>query len=274
MPCTFIKKEAPTLFDLLTDIFSYKLKMSEIGITDLFIYKLVAYCKTHSLSNVTIFHAKQESVYGADIDLFVEQSSGKYLWFSLQAKVMNHKGVYRDLRIKKKSPQQWEKLKDNETKHGCKAFYLFYNGDYTVSPGLPAPALSDCQGLPTTKEYGYGIVERQYIDSHFTAGAARAAFTDFYPYRMDTLKRLLCCDFDNGSGALNEFDLLEIHTAAPYFQLYPIIDHLDSGIFANIDVGTFASRRIIISKAISDTYNMALEKDLLVLRPYKLEDFL
>jgi len=200
MPCAFIDKEAPELFDLLTAIFGYRLKLAEIGITDLFVYKLVDYCTARGLTNVFVYHAKQEAVYGADLDLFVQQATGKYLWFALQAKVMNFMGVYKDLRIRKKNPQQWEKLKDNEAKHRNKAFYLFYNGDYPSPSRLPAPVGTDCRGVPALKDYGYGIVERLHIETHFSGGASRAKFTDFYPYKMDALRKLICCDFDDPGG--------------------------------------------------------------------------
>ncbi len=269
MPCTFIKSEAPELFDLLTNVFKYKLKLAEIGITDLLIYKLTEYCDVNHLSNVAIYHAKQESVYGADIDLFVEQTTGKFIWFALQAKVMNHQGVYKDLRIKKKSPQQWEKLKHNEATHGAKAYYLFYNGDYT-SFGLPTPTRSDCQGVPGISDYGYGIVERRHIEAHFSGGALKAKLTDFYPHDMDALRKLLCCDYDDPMG-LTEYAYADIHTAAPYVQIYPREVNPDTGIRANPDVSAFAPFRIVVSKplAADDPYDISLHRPMRVLEPLK-----
>ncbi len=249
MPCTFIKHEAPDLFKLLTSIFKYNLKLAETGITDLLIFKLTEYCDVNSCSNVEIYHAKQEFVYGADIDLFVEQPGGKFIWFALQAKVMNYKGVYKDLRIKKKSPQQWEKLLHNETTHGSKAYYLFYNGEYTS--GLAMPIRSDCQGIPTLPEYGYGIVERQVIDTHFKAGATRATFNDFYPKDMDSLRKLLCCDHD--TNGLNLYSYSDIHKGVPYFQVYPVSGNTIGEVSnrenpGSADVGASAPYRIIIRK--------------------------
>ncbi len=271
MPCTFIKTEAPELYNLLTKIFQYQLKMAEIGLTDLFIYKLTEYCDVNSLKNIAIYHAKQESVYGADIDLFVEQDPGIYFWFALQAKVMNKQGLYKDLRIKKKSPQQWEKLKDNETKHGSKAFYLFYNGDYKKT-GLPTPTRSDCQGTPALQDYGYGIVERQCIAAHFVGGAARAKFTDFYPKDMDSLRKLLCCKVDDTTGLL-QYTVADIHTAAPYVQIYPVPDNPDTGIRANIDAGALAPARIVISRPFRPDpyYDMQLQEPVAILKPLRLK---
>lgn len=165
---------------------------------------------------------------------------------------MNQRGKYKDLRIKRRTPQQWEKLKDHEKKHGCKAFYLLYNGNYT-SPTLTSfPSLSslenhECATTPLIEEYGLGIVKRSAIDHHFTSGNTSASFTDFYSKQMNTLKKLVCCDFDTSVESMTEYEETEIHTAAPYQRIWST----DSSVveIKNKAVEYYAPFRIIISQS-------------------------
>jgi len=71
---------------------------------------------------------------------------------------------------------------------------------------------------------------------------------------------------------LREYDFSEIHTAAPYNQIYPAVDHPDTGVFGDVDLGAFASRRIVISKAVKENYTMALERDLYVGGPIRYKE--
>ena len=90
-----------SLWDYLSDVFSFSSKASELGVTDDLIYRIVRFysgrpagCEVYAFNEDV-----NEFVRGADIDLFIEDNgSGRYFHFMLQAKIMNYTGRYRILK--------------------------------------------------------------------------------------------------------------------------------------------------------------------------------
>ncbi len=78
--CNFIDNESKFIFTLLTDVFKYNLTYSEIGLTDLLIYKLTNSINDNSLKNIDIFKLPSniKSVFGNDIDIFIQNSYNTY----------------------------------------------------------------------------------------------------------------------------------------------------------------------------------------------------
>jgi hypothetical protein len=99
--CNNIRQFSSGVYHFLTDVFKYRLTFSEIGITDHLVLDLVRYSKITGQNNVEIFKVPWtvESVYGNDIDLFIQNTSGAYNWYALQAKVMSFNGAFKDLKI-------------------------------------------------------------------------------------------------------------------------------------------------------------------------------
>jgi len=118
------------MWQYLSNVFSYNLKGSELGITNDLIFKIVNFYGGRN-SNCEVY-AFNDQVYenkrGADIDLFIEDNkTGNYYFYMLQSKIMNHRGKY--LEIKPWSPRaQYYKLIRNAKIENALPLYLFYNG--------------------------------------------------------------------------------------------------------------------------------------------------
>jgi hypothetical protein len=205
------------VFDYLTDVFSLRLKMSELGITDLFVFHLTDFSVRYSVNNVSIYTTgwQVESKYGNDLDVFVQRSDGKYTWFALQAKVMSYNGAYKDIKAKP-VPNQWNLLKHHESIFNSKSFYLLYNGR-PFRPTNATPSRPDCLNIPPLEEYGLGIVEPDLIGTVALSRApsGQVYFTDFFPDNMDSIRKLICC-IDQFSDNIYGYDRAAIQTGPPY----------------------------------------------------------
>ncbi|MBL0049673.1 MAG: hypothetical protein IPP32_16440 [Bacteroidetes bacterium] len=69
-----------------------------------------------------------ESIRGADIDLFIEDNgTGRYHFFMLQAKIMNYEGKYKDIKNWSVNAQFYKLLRASNSE-GAFPLYLLYNG--------------------------------------------------------------------------------------------------------------------------------------------------
>lgn len=217
--CNHVNFFSQDVYLYLSRIFKYRLKMSEVGLTDHFVFAIVDFCKTQGISNAQIYTTgwKIESKYGNDIDLFVQRADGKYNRFALQAKVMSFNGAYDDLKLKA-APNQWDKLLDHERLFKSKSFYLFYNGKSNIRPVTATPTRSDCLGIPTIQELGLGIVETSIVKKEregLTAPTGKLYMRHFFPNHMDAIRKLFCCE-GGGYDNLEGYDYDEIYVGAPY----------------------------------------------------------
>lgn len=205
----------------LSRVFTYRLGIAEIGITEIFLFEIVDYCHNHTLHNIKIYKTnwKVESKYGNDIDLFVQRTDGKYNRFALQAKVMSFNGAYKDLKLKR-VPNQWDKLLTHESKFDSKSFYLFYNGQAIIRPITTAPTKSDCLGIPTIQELGLGIVETcevKKIREGLPHPTGQVYMRHFFPANMDSIRKLFCCEGGGyNSNNLKGYEYKDIYIGAPY----------------------------------------------------------
>lgn len=219
--CDHTRVFSARTYEYLSQVFAYRLGMSEIGITDIFTFQLVNYYNNNGKNSVRIYKTnwKQESKYGNDIDLFVQRADGKYNRFALQAKVMSFNGAYKDLKLKP-TPNQWDKLLDHENKFKSKSFYLFYNGQSTIKPIRIVPNRTDCLGIPPIQELGLGIVETinvKNIRETLPNPTGQIYMRHFFPAHMDSIRKLFCCDGGNFNiDELKGYDFKEIYTGAPY----------------------------------------------------------
>lgn len=128
--CNFIQFYESIIWHYLTDVFSYKLKGSELGITNDLIYRIVKFYNGRPLNcEVFAFNEKvNEKVRGADIDLFIEiNNSGNYYHFMLQAKIMNYTGRYYDIE-NWSIDSQYDRLIYHANIEKAFPLYLLYNG--------------------------------------------------------------------------------------------------------------------------------------------------
>lgn len=221
--CDFIRTFSISTYKQLSRFYSYRLGMSEIGITDMFILELIDFVNIQNLNRtVEIYKTtwKKESKYGNDIDLFIECENGQYAWYALQAKVMSYNGAYQDLKIKK-GIQQWHKLLDHETKYSSKSYYLFYNGKSNIKPFTGTITKSDCIGFPDIDELGLGLVETGIVQRVVTGNkypTGQIYMRHFVPDKMDSLRKLFCCP--NQCDTLNKlYEYEDIYKGAPYEKI-------------------------------------------------------
>lgn len=209
----YIRNYSTHIFRYLSRVFSFKLAIDERGINDALIFSLTEFCYRQGYSDILIYKSKapkKEVEFGHDFDLYVECCSSKYMYFAIQAKVLNYEGVYGSF---DKSKQQWEKLKEHEKEFKSKAFYMFYNGQF-IGNKIPNPTKSDCLGIPNVLEYGIGIVDNDVI-SKIVPSKSKVKFDDFYPDNMDTFRKLLMCPCYS-LDVKHLFSIEEIEIREPY----------------------------------------------------------
>lgn len=112
-----------------TDVFRYNLKVSEVGITNHLIYHITShYGGTGQAYEAWALHSQHENTIGADIEIFVERSDGRYFHYLIQAKVMSSNGRYDH--INHWSPNsQIERLIISARRKYAHPLYLLYNGN-------------------------------------------------------------------------------------------------------------------------------------------------
>ncbi|MCG3165044.1 MAG: hypothetical protein POELPBGB_00804 [Bacteroidia bacterium] len=217
--CNEVTNFSERVYHYLSRVFSYRLRLAEVGITDIFIFEVADYCNNHGLINVKMYGTtwKIETKYGNDIDLFIQRADGKYNRFALQAKSMFYNGAYRDLKLRR-APNQWDKLLDHEADFNSKSFYLFYNGTPNFRPIRTAPTRTDCIGTPTIQQLGLGIVETRIVKrirETVLTPHGQAYMRHFFPDHMDSIRKLFCCE-GGGYSDLKGYDYKDIYRGAPY----------------------------------------------------------
>jgi hypothetical protein len=215
--CDLFKKIAEIVWKKIARAHKYNINLPEIGITKEIILELLEFQST----NVQGFdvYAKpgyNESLYGSDLDVFVETNPKEYRWFALQAKMLKKQKTnsrYTTLKqgySKKKQHYQWEKLKLLEGVSGCKAFYLMYNGlkeddsnfqsiDRTLKiNGLLSTNSSQSY---TYHSLGCSLVNLATIENSVTLKGKNnrninPSFLNFHPNFADPWHVLVCCQLD------------------------------------------------------------------------------
>lgn len=199
--CNNIRQFSSSVYNFLSRVFKYRLSFSEIGLSDHLIFRLVEYANASGDNSIEIYKLPWtvESVYGNDIDLFIQNDARTYNWYALQAKVMSFNGAFKDLKFNRKEAfQQWDKLLLHEKKFGSKTFYLLYCGQ-SSSPLSSSPTRSDCIGIPSIDELGLGIVETNIISdirSNILTKSQQFYFDYIFPDHIDSIRKLFCCKSD------------------------------------------------------------------------------
>jgi hypothetical protein len=235
--CHHVSAFSTAVYQYLSQVFTYRLRMSEIGLTDHFIYSLVNFCTVHTIKNIRIYltGTKVESIYGNDIDLFVQDADGLYVWLTFQAKVMSFNGAYQDITLKP-APNQWDKLLQHETDFDSKSYYLLYNGKSNKKRIL-TPTRKDCRGIPAMEEYGLGIVETADLQSQRLKKTGYIYFSDLFPNHMDSIRKIFCCSLPPMG---RKYARQDIETGAPY--------HL--AVTPGVDAGEIATDDNVITAAV------------------------
>lgn len=203
------------VFDFLTRVFALNNSFAELGITDHLVQYLSEYAVNTGKKDVEVYKMswKVESKYGNDLDLFIQNSSGTFSWYALQAKIMSSNGAFEDIKIKDKILQQWDKLLLHETKFGSKTYYLLYCGKSKRFP-TDSPHRTDCFGVPPITELGLGVVETTEIKNIRTTlgSGSKLYFKHVFPDHIDSIRKLFC-DLSSQPPSTKQFTRGEIDTS-------------------------------------------------------------
>ena len=208
--CPYIQFYSTCTWEYLSEVFSYRLKGSELGFTDDLVFRIVQFykgrpsdCEVYAFSDNV-----RESIRGADIDLFIQDTeTGRYQYFMLQAKVMDHNGRYKDIR-KWSYNAQFNRLIRAAHKEGAFPLYLLYNG------------LTGRSTVGNT-HWGLSIVEAARVrtlrhNQRKLNKAPYITFDDLHPLNMQPF-HLLFCDIDSNNYNLPPtIDGRNVYTGFPY----------------------------------------------------------
>jgi hypothetical protein len=126
--CKPIESLSGRLWHYLSDVFAYKLRAAEIGITYHLVYFITSFYKGRRYGlEVYMLNAKNEKHRGADIDLFIQMPNGRYRHYMLQSKVSSANGTFLDIKAWDKNAQ-YRVLLNRARKEGATAYYLLYSG--------------------------------------------------------------------------------------------------------------------------------------------------
>jgi hypothetical protein len=216
-----------------------KTNLKEVGITADILVEILRYHKKKGIPlGVIAQEGKNESIYGSDLDVFVEVKPNEYVWYALQAKLLkanNRYDEFYDYDPKKGEKPQWEKLKILEYMGNCKAYYLLYNG----KRGFYKKGLTSLCGTRfKTTQFGCSLVKPILVESLESRKDKRGhqvnpTFEDFHPLQAQPWNVLTCCQAK--SSNLATYSLKEIlssrkkgYTVLSDFGQMEGIDYLDS----------------------------------------------
>ncbi len=134
-----------------------------------------------------------ESKFGSDIDVFVEVSHQRYVWFALQAKIQKASGNYESWFHISNGSAQWEKLKFLEKLTGCKGFFLMYNGEL----GFRCNLHDRCHRIYSEDQLGCSIISLNKIPPVYRGiltNRSRPNFSTFHTNLAEPWRILTCCE--------------------------------------------------------------------------------
>lgn len=200
--CKLFESIASKVWNDINRHHKVKMDMPEIGITAQIIVDILTYRVNFEQNfDVYVNKAFKESLYGGDIDIFVETDPNRYRWFALQAKALKHNKKYDTIRYDNKTRQQWESLRILESMTGCKGYYLLYNGIHTTH-SLKLNKDS-CYRMFADEQFGCSLVKLNKIEEianqkHSSGNYKTPGYYDFHPDNAQPWRTLVCCYLDKG----------------------------------------------------------------------------
>ncbi|CAM3835871.1 hypothetical protein AQAU111925_08245 [Aquirufa aurantiipilula] len=185
----------------------------EIGLTS----DIVSEIEDNRLSfpniGVWALEARNERTHGNDMDIFVETATGQFLWWALQAKVLNLDGTYHDIATLRSGREyQWTKLNRLSAASGCVVRYLLYNGlaDYLFN------GKDICSRKFDEDQFGCSLVKTNDIERLALAGPV--SFHSFHPKLAQPWRIITCCLFNPNKEEATYYSSAQIREAV---GLYP-----------------------------------------------------
>lgn len=185
------------------------INVSEIGITKDIIALIRTHFKTVPNFGVWANPGFKESIYGSDIDIFVETNTGDFVWYALQAKALQLNGTYSDMAGIRNGEYQWQKLEKLEELSGCITKYLLYNG----VENYHFRGTDKCKNPFDETQFGCSLVDKDIVKS--VSLSKTPTFYDFYPKDAQPWRVIVCCLQDTTKNTL--LNLSQIKRAINYY---------------------------------------------------------
>ncbi|ULQ58328.1 hypothetical protein KJS94_08985 [Flavihumibacter rivuli] len=185
----------------------------EIGLTS----DIVSEIEDNRLSfpNIGVWavEARNERTHGNDMDIFVETTTGQFLWWALQAKVLNLDGTYHDIATFRSGGEyQWTKLNRLLAASGCVVRYLLYNG----SANYHYYGNDICIRNFNEDQFGCSLVKATDVERLALAGPV--SFHDFHPELAQPWRIITCCLFDTKKEKATYYSAAQVREAV---GIYP-----------------------------------------------------
>lgn len=185
--------------------------VSEIGITKDIIAAIRNHFNTIPNFGVWANPGYNEDLNGSDIDIFVETTTGNFIWYALQAKALRLNGRYQDMAGIRGGEFQWDKLNRLANQAGCISQYLLYNGvrDYKYS------GQDKCNRTFSETQFGCSLVST--IDVERISLLRNPTFRDFHPLFVQPWRVIVCCKHDNNKQTL--YNISQVKRAVDYYPI-------------------------------------------------------
>lgn len=210
--CSLFEDISEEVWQHLIHNHSASMDVSEIGITK----DIISSIRNHSnrIPNFGVWAnpGYNENVYGSDMDVFVETTTGNFVWYALQAKALRTNGRYQDMAGIRNGEYQWDKLNRLSTLAGCITKYLLFNGvsDYTYS------GRDFCNRNFDQRKFGCSLVEPSKVEE--ISLLRNPSFRDFHPTHAQPWRIIVCCTQDTTKTTL--FNLQQVRNAV---SSYPAV---------------------------------------------------
>lgn len=185
----------------------------EIGLTS----DIVSEIEDNRLSfpniGVWALEARNERTNGNDMDIFVESSPGQFIWWALQAKVLNKDGTYHDIAYLASGREyQWEKLNRLSASSGCVVRYLLYNGLVTYHFN----GNDICNRNFNEDQFGCSLVKTSDVERLALVGPV--CFNDFHHELAQPWRIITCCLFNTKKEKATYYSAAQVREAV---GIYP-----------------------------------------------------
>lgn len=217
--CTLFEKIASdTWRDLIAD-HSVGIQVNEPGTTN----RIIAQIRRSTLAfpNIGVWanNGFLEKYFGSDMDIFVETTKGRYVWWALQSKVLRLNGSYEGVSTPHGTEYQWNKLNRLANIAGCEVRYLLYNGVAAYSH----KGIDNCNRDFNEDQFGCSLVKTKDVER--IALTKTPTFNDFHDSLAQPWRIITCCPYNpinqnkrkNDSENKIYYSLSQIREAVEYY---------------------------------------------------------
>ncbi len=180
----------------------------EIGLTSDIISEIEDNRLSFPNIGVWALEARNERSKGNDMDIFVESSPGQFIWWALQAKVLNLDGTYHNISTLRSGREyQWDKLNRLSASSGCIVRYLLYNGiaNYLYKGN------DICTRNFNEEQFGCSLVKTTDVEKLALTGPI--SFYNLHPELAQPWRIITCCLFNIKNEVATYYTTAQIREA-------------------------------------------------------------